>query len=323
MHSTARLGTGVRHRRRRTLTTIGGFATVVALACATALPVGAAAAAGRQPRVTGSVVLLLQGPFGPMLAAGSGPAAHTALYSITSDYPGHIGCTTTVVNLGGGTKLSCTGGPSSSNAEWPAYTTAAAPVAGPGVSQSKLGEISVKGLSQKQVTYNGHPLYLFDSIPGIVTGENWDEPTLPPWHGNWYLVNRAGSFLPRTALLSTVTLKGKSVLAAYMTDGGGMLAFPVYSYSGGAACKTICSHTFPPLIGQGRAGTTGGVFSSKLGTITRPDGTTQLTYDGKPLYFDSNEVIGIGPPKGAAAEGTGNGAKAPAPYTGTFTFVTP
>jgi len=44
-----------------------------------------------------------------------------------------------------------------------------------------------------QVTYAGHPLYLFDQQPGAVTGEGWFEPGLPPWHGIWWLMSPAVS----------------------------------------------------------------------------------------------------------------------------------
>ena len=266
------------------------------------------------------MVAAVDGQYGPMLVVGSGPAAGTALYTITSDYPGHIGCTTKLTKFLGGT-IACTGPVNKPTTEWPALLTTGAPVAGPGVTKSLLGEVMIKGLGE-QVTYNGHPLYLFDQVPGLITGENWDESTQPPWHGVWYLVNTAGSFLPRTALLSTVTIKGESVLAAYMTVGGGSVLFPVYSYSGGSNCKSSSAHVFPPLISQGHPGTSGGATSGKLGSVERPDGTWQVTYDGKPLYLYSDEALTIGA-NGVVAEGNGNGVKAPAPYLGKFKFVAP
>jgi predicted lipoprotein with Yx(FWY)xxD motif len=46
-------------------------------------------------------------------------------------------------------------------------------------------------------------------------------------------------------------------------------------------CTGSCATFWPPLTGPVTAGS--GVTGT-LGTITRPDGTTQATYDGHPLY---------------------------------------
>ena len=116
-----------------------------------------------------------------------------------------------------------------------------------------------------------------------------------------------------------MTIKGKSVLAAYMEAAGGFVLFPVYTYSGGTKCQSICADTWPPVISVGTAGAAGGLNASKFGLVAR-DGMQQATYGGKPLYFDSHEAISIGP-AGAVAEGNGNGAKAPKPYKGTFSLV--
>jgi predicted lipoprotein with Yx(FWY)xxD motif len=48
-----------------------------------------------------------------------------------------------------------------------------------------------------------------------------------------------------------------------------------------SACIGSCAVSWPPVAGPAAAGP--GV-AGRLGTITRPDGTTQATYDGHPLY---------------------------------------
>ena len=57
-----------------------------------------------------------------------------------------------------------------------------------------------------------------------------------------------------------------------------------------SSCIDTCIDTWPPLLtnGKPRAGT--GVDASKLGTLVRSDGTTQVTYNGWPLYYYSNDV---------------------------------
>jgi hypothetical protein len=46
-----------------------------------------------------------------------------------------------------------------------------------------------------------------------VTGEGWDEPGLPPWHGVWSLIAPSGLALPWDGTLTTMTIGGKTVLA--------------------------------------------------------------------------------------------------------------
>ena len=68
-----------------------------------------------------------------------------------------------------------------------------------------------------------------------------------------------------------------------------------------------------------------GVTAKSLGEIRRADGTRQLTFDGKPLYFYSGEVPQLDPatgnPLNPATIGTGNGLAGPG-HHGTFAVVT-
>jgi predicted lipoprotein with Yx(FWY)xxD motif len=299
-------------RTRRTLSrlSVGAVFTAVALcvACVGVIPAASGAA-------TGSVVSVLNGPFGPMLVAGSGQSAGTALYLISSDHGTTFGCTTTK-QTAAGMPYVCTGAPSaSSKAEWPAYTTTATPVAGTGVNKSMLGEVARPGIGE-QVTYDGHPLYLFDSIPGIPTGMNWDEPSLPADHGVWSLVSPNGDSIGAEGVLTTVTVGSRTVLAAQLIDGGGVVDFPVYTYSSGTGCTGECAVDFPPLYAQGTPGLSTGL-SQKAGLVTRADTSQQRTWAGKPLYLYGDE--GLAPTAtGVAVKGNGNGLKVSG---GTFSLV--
>jgi predicted lipoprotein with Yx(FWY)xxD motif len=70
---------------------------------------------------------------------------------------------------------------------WPALTVKGKPLAGPGVKRSLIGTIKVHG--QRQVTYAGHPLYLYiaDRSPGQTYYIN-----ILQFGGRWPAVNAAG-----------------------------------------------------------------------------------------------------------------------------------
>ena len=71
---------------------------------------------------------------------------------------------------------------------WPALQSASKPTAGPGVKASLLSTISLRS-GGKQVTYAGHPLYIYsgDSRPGETSyvGES-------AFGGRWYALNASG-----------------------------------------------------------------------------------------------------------------------------------
>jgi predicted lipoprotein with Yx(FWY)xxD motif len=54
--------------------------------------------------------------------------------------------------------------------------------------------------------------------------------------------------------------------------------------SGKSKCEGACASAWPPLMTGGEAEAMSGVKTAMLGTIERPDGTTQVTYAGWPLY---------------------------------------
>ena len=60
------------------------------------------------------------------------------------------------------------------------------------------------------------------------------------------------------------------------------------SGSGASACSSGCASNWPPLTADGPL-TPGAGVTGELGTITRDDGTAQVTYNGLPLYFFAND----------------------------------
>jgi len=55
--------------------------------------------------------------------------------------------------------------------------------------------------------------------------------------------------------------------------------------SGTSSCTGDCVVNWPPLLTDGDPVAGEGVDEAMLGTITLPDGTTQVTYNGWPLYY--------------------------------------
>jgi predicted lipoprotein with Yx(FWY)xxD motif len=297
-----------------------GIVAITALAAGvTGLPVLAGTAAyAATSAAKGTVITTATNAFGTSLIVGSGKYAGFTLYFITSDHGRKFGCTSKPVTTPVG-KLLCTGPSNDGNAEWPAITTTGAPVAGAGVSQKLLGTVR-RARVGRQITYAGHPLYLFDRGPGQVTGEGWDEPGLPPWHGLWYLMAPSGRALPWAGTLTTTKIGGKKVLAAPMLTAVGWIDFPVYSYSKDTSsrsmCTGSCARAWPPMLTSGRPGLSKGLSKAKLGTLRTPEGT-QVRYHGKPLYLFGLEGL-TKTATGYAATGSGNGVSA---RGGTFRLI--
>ena len=234
---------------RRSLALLAVPAAALAL---TATPALASATTTNHAAPSGTEIIVAGTAFGPSLAVGSGPFKNFTLYYITADHGHTFGCTTGTTKTPIG-PFTCTGPSNDKNAEWPAITTNGRPVAGPGVSRGLLGRVFRKGVGW-QVTYAGHPLYLFDQQPGAVTGEGWDEPGLPPWHGVWWLISPSGQPVPWAGTVTKARIGGRTVLAEPMMTGIGWLNFPLYTFSGdtsgyGGGCAEIasCVRAWPPL----------------------------------------------------------------------------
>ncbi len=276
------------------------------------------------------------------------------LYLITSDHPPKFGCTTTVEVTFNGT-FPCTGPPTFSatgtgptSSEWPAVTTTGPPLAGPGVQRALLGVVYRPGIGL-QVTYAGHPLYLF-SPPTTFFGEGFLETVLPlpPWHGLWDLVSTDGNPATGPAVLETGTLpSGASVVSVeeYSQLGvpGGVHVtvydfctgptWPWHSGSGPSPSATCPPGPNPwgphgpyptgpvwgtatpnwiPVLTQGSPTGIGGVSDANLGTVHTFEGT-QVTYDGRPLYLYANEMakFATGQPEFTGTVGNGVGVPGP------------
>jgi predicted lipoprotein with Yx(FWY)xxD motif len=132
---------------------------------------------------------------------GGGSAATAATPKTTSGAPATVGVANSslgsiLVNSTGrtlylfkadsGTMSACTGACATA---WPPLLANGTPTAGTGLTASKLGTITRSG-GNRQVTYNGHPLYLFikDTKPGQTTGQG-----VTAFGAAWFVVSPAGN----------------------------------------------------------------------------------------------------------------------------------
>jgi predicted lipoprotein with Yx(FWY)xxD motif len=57
-------------------------------------------------------------------------------------------------------------------------------------------------------------------------------------------------------------------------------------------CYDACAEAWPPVLTEGEPQAGGGADARLLGTTERDDGTTQVTYDGRPLYYYVDDPAG-------------------------------
>lgn len=86
-----------------------------------------------------------------------------------------------------------------------------------------------------------------------------------------------------TAPAAGIAIKDLGGKQALTDSAGRALYLFTKDTTGTSACTGDCLVKWPVLPGAVSAGA--GVDATKIGTITRPDGGTQASYAGKPLYY--------------------------------------
>lgn len=77
-----------------------------------------------------------------------------------------------------------------------------------------------------------------------------------------------------------------STLGPILVDGTGRVLYLFEAdTSSKSTCSGSCAAAWPPLLTSGTPTGGQGVKANLLGTTTRSDGTTQVTYNGHPLYY--------------------------------------
>ena len=95
----------------------------------------------------------------------------------------------------------------------------------------------------------------------------------------------AGSSASASTTGTVITTHAGSA-GAFLTAGSGRTVY-LWAKDGMnmSACSGACAAAWPPVPATGQLTAAGGAKASDLGTITRSDGTKQVTYDGHPLYY--------------------------------------
>lgn len=102
---------------------------------------------------------------------------------------------------------------------------------------------------------------------------------------------------------ATVTVTDVAGVGSVLVDSSGRTLYTNDQDGADIACVDDCASVWPPLTLPGGESkpTVSGEVSEEVGTVTRPDGSVQVTYGGAPLYLFS-----LDKEKGAA---TGDGVK--------------
>ena len=83
-----------------------------------------------------------------------------------------------------------------------------------------------------------------------------------------------------------VVAVGRSAYGRVLFDGRG---FVLYAFTrdpaGHSTCSGACARNWPPFVVKGGVGAGDGATGSLVGTTRRADGSRQVTYAGRPLYY--------------------------------------
>ena len=159
---------------------------------------------------------------------------------------------------------------------WPPLLTIDDPAPGDGLNEDRIGTIS-RGNGAKQVTYNGRPLYYFaaDEKPGDTNGQDRGDV--------WFVLNTDGGAVYTKA---PVNAAENGDLGKILTDLAGR---SLYLYTNDernvSNCTGGCALAWPPVITVEDPVPGEGLNEDRIGTTTREDGSKQVTYNGKPLYY--------------------------------------
>jgi predicted lipoprotein with Yx(FWY)xxD motif len=151
---------------------------------------------------------------------------------------------------------------------WPVFYAASVTVSDP-LKASDFDTIA-RTDGSKQTTYKGWPLYYWaqDKVPGDMTGEGV--------HKVWYVLK-----VPAYSVMIATS----KALGNYLVDGSGnTLYWFTKDKANMSACSGDCIKAWPAFAADSFV-VPSALNASDFGTISRSDGTAQVTFKGYPLYY--------------------------------------
>jgi predicted lipoprotein with Yx(FWY)xxD motif len=208
------------------------------------------------PPATGAAVMAADTTLGNILTDGQGMTLYIFLPDNAGDPTCYEGCA----------------------ASWPPLLSDGAPSVATGLAAAVFTTVA-RTDGGSQVAVNGWPLYTFagDSAPGDVKGQGLNDV--------WFVVGKDGTPIGAPAAGGAAVNLASTSLGDVLVDGAGLTLYMFTADTdGSSACYGDCATNWPPLLLDAVPSVGAGLDSEDFGSITRDDGTTQVTFYGMPLY---------------------------------------
>lgn len=129
-------------------------------------------------------------------------------------------------------------------------------------------------------------------LAGAVTGCSSSGKSSSPSASPSAPVSRSASPSSGAAVAqATVGTRSVKRLGTILVDGKGRTLYLFEAdKTTKSTCAGSCATAWPPLLTSGTAKTGPGARKNLLGTTKRPDGTSEVTYNGHPLYYYAGDA---------------------------------
>lgn len=126
-----------------------------------------------------------------------------------------------------------------------------------------------------------------DDVPGDERG-----PAVPPASAPGGTIEGTGQLgQDRDVRAGAIMLATDGASGPYLANSAGSALYYLEGDIDGSGCVEACTEAWPPaLVGEVAPSAGAQVDASLLGTVSRADGSTQVTYNGNPLYRYAGDI---------------------------------